>query len=51
MAEPQPQKNLKRVWIWILILICAAWIVYALTGKTSPPRTETGSDSGPVQQR
>jgi hypothetical protein len=51
MADPAPQRSLKRVWIWALALIIAVWIVYALTGGPSTPRTETGSDSVPAQQR
>jgi hypothetical protein len=51
MAEPAPQRSLSRVWIWALVLIVAIWIIYALTGGTSPPRTETGADSAPAQQR
>ena len=48
MAEPASQINMKRVFIWILILILATWIVYSLTSGTSTPRTET--DSPPAQQ-
>ena len=51
MAEPAAQRNLKRVWIWILILIVAAWVIYALTGGPSTPATETGADSAVEQQR
>jgi hypothetical protein len=51
MAEPAPQRSLKKVWIWALVLVVAAWIVYALMGGLSTPRTETGADSPPTQQR
>jgi flagellar basal body-associated protein FliL len=50
MAEPAPQRSLKRVWIMILVIIVIAWIVYAVTGGPSTPKTET-SDSAPTQQR
>lgn len=49
MAEPPQQLNMKRVFIWILILLVAVWIVYALTGGPSTPRTETGSDTAAQQ--
>ena len=32
MAQRDQQLNMKRVFVWILILIVAIWIVYALTG-------------------
>lgn len=51
MAEPAPQRSLNRVWILILVLIIVVWIIYALTGGTSTPKTETGSDTVPAQQR
>jgi hypothetical protein len=51
MAEPAPQRSLKRVWIMALVFIVVVWIIYALTGGTSTPKTETGSDSAPAQQR
>jgi hypothetical protein len=51
MAEPAPQRSLKKVWIWALVLVVAAWIVYAVTGGPSTPRSETGADSPPAQQR
>jgi flagellar basal body-associated protein FliL len=50
MAEPAPQRSLKRVWIMILVVIVIVWIVYAVTGGLSTPKTET-SDSVPTQQR
>jgi ABC-type transporter Mla subunit MlaD len=43
MAEPEAPRNLKRVWIGVLVLIVVAWIIYAATGGPSTPRTETGS--------
>ena len=49
MAEPAPQRSLKRVWIWILILVVVVWIVYALTGGTKTPPSPTSADA-PVQQ-
>jgi hypothetical protein len=45
MAEPESQRNLKRVWIWALILILALWIVYALSGGPSTPPGTTAADS------
>jgi hypothetical protein len=45
MAEPESQRNLKRVWIWALILIVVVWIIYALTGGPSPPSSQTAPDS------
>jgi hypothetical protein len=50
MADPAPQQSLKRVWIWILVLIIALWIVYALTGGTSTPKTGSVPDSASVKQ-
>jgi hypothetical protein len=51
MVEPAPQRSLKRVWILALVLIVIVWIVYAVTGGPSVPKTETGSDRAPAQQR
>jgi dipeptide/tripeptide permease len=51
MAEPASQRSLNRVWILVLVVIVLAWIIYALTGGTSPPKTTTGADSAPAQQR
>jgi hypothetical protein len=51
MVEPAPQRSLNRVWILILVLIIIVWIIYALTGGPSTPKTETGSDTLPTQQR
>jgi hypothetical protein len=48
MAEPGAPRNLKRVWIGVLILVVIAWIVYAISGGPSTPRAETGS--GPSTQ-
>jgi hypothetical protein len=48
MVEPEEPRNLKRVWIGVLILVVVAWIIYAITGGPSTPRTETGS--APVTQ-
>jgi hypothetical protein len=45
MAEPASQQNLKRVWLWILILVIAMWIVYALAGGPSTPASPTAADS------
>ena len=45
MAEPASQQNLKRVWIWALVLIIAVWIIYALMGGPSTPPSETTADS------
>ncbi len=41
MAEPAPERNMKRVFIWVLIIILAIWIVYALAGGPATPATET----------
>jgi hypothetical protein len=49
MAEPDQQVTLKRVFVWILILIVAIWIVYALTGGTSTPKA-SGEENPPAQQ-
>jgi hypothetical protein len=45
MAEPAPQRSLTKVWIWALVLILAAWAIYALTGGTSTPPSTTTADS------
>lgn len=50
MAEPDPQRSLKRVWIWILILILVVWIVYALTGGTKTPPSSTSAGTPASQQ-
>jgi hypothetical protein len=50
MADPAPERNLKRVWIWILILIVVVWIVYALTGGTKTPSTSTSGGAPASQQ-
>jgi hypothetical protein len=51
MAEPAPQRSLKKVWIGVLVVIVILWIVYALTGGPSTPTTETAPDSVPAQPR
>jgi hypothetical protein len=51
MAEPAPQRSLKKVWIWALVLVIAVWIIYALSGGPSTPSRETAADSAPAQQR
>jgi hypothetical protein len=43
MAEPAAPKNLKRVWIGVLLLVVLAWIIYAAKGGPSTPHSETGS--------
>ena len=50
MADPAPQRSLKRVWIWILILIIVVWIVYALTGGTKTPPSSTSAGAAATQQ-
>ena len=45
MAEPESQRNLKRVWIWALILILGVWIIYSLSGGLSTPSSQTAADS------
>jgi hypothetical protein len=47
MAEPSSQMNMKRVFIWILILTLAMYIVYSRTSGTS---TRPETDSPPAQQ-
>jgi hypothetical protein len=42
MVEPGAPRNLKRVWIGVLILVVVAWIIYAVSGGPSTPVTETG---------
>jgi hypothetical protein len=51
MAEPAPQRSMKRVWILALAVIIIVWIIYAVTGGPSTPPGTTGSDSVPTQQR
>lgn len=52
MADPAPQRSLKRISLWILLLIVAIWIVYALTGGPSTPSSETApNNAGDTQQR
>jgi hypothetical protein len=51
MAEPVSQRNLKRVWIWALVLIIAIWVIYALTGGPSTPSSETAADSAVEPRR
>jgi len=43
MTEPDSQ--LKRVWLWVLLLILAVWVVYVLRGGTSTPPSQTAADS------
>jgi hypothetical protein len=43
MAESEPTRNLKRVWIGLLIVVVVAWIIYAVSGGPKTPATETGS--------
>jgi hypothetical protein len=50
MTGPPPQRSLKGVWILVLAVIIIAWIVYAVAGGPSTPKTET-TDSVPAQQR
>ena len=51
MAQRDQQLNMKRVFVWILILVVAVWIVYALTGGTSTPKAAApASESPPAQQ-
>ena len=51
MAESAPQRSLTRVWIWVLLVVVAAWVVYALTGGPSTPPSETAADSAAVPSR
>jgi hypothetical protein len=39
-----------KLWILVLAVIVAIWIIYAATGGPSTPKAET-SDSVPAQQR
>jgi hypothetical protein len=50
VAEPAPQRSLKRVWILALVIIVAIWVIYALAGGPSTPSTET-TDSLAQPQR
>jgi hypothetical protein len=50
MAEPASQRSLKRVWIVVLVIIVAVWIIYALAGGPSTPASETAADSAVGQQ-
>jgi hypothetical protein len=43
MAEPAAPRNLRRVWIGVLVLVVLAWIIYAAKGGPSTPQSETGS--------
>jgi hypothetical protein len=45
MAEPAPQRSLKQVWIWALVLILLIWAIYALSGGPSTPPSSTAADS------
>jgi hypothetical protein len=45
MSDPAPQRSLRRVWIWALVLIVVVWIVYAVTGGTSTPSRPTTADA------
>ena len=45
MAEPAPQRSLKQVWIWILVLILVIWAIYALSGGPTTPPASVGADS------
>lgn len=51
MAEPAPQRSLKKVWILVLVIIVVVWVIYAVTGGPSTPRTETAPDTAPTQPR
>jgi len=51
MAEPASQRNLKRVWIWILVIVVAVWVIYALAGGPSTPASGTAADSAAEPQR
>jgi hypothetical protein len=46
MAEVGSPRNLKRVWIGVLVLVVVAWIIYAATGGPSTPQAETGATPG-----
>lgn len=45
MTDAGSQRSLTRVWIWILIVIVAAWIIYAVAGGPSTPPSQTAADS------
>jgi hypothetical protein len=51
VAEPAPQRSLKRVWILALVLIVAIWVIYALMGGPSTPPSPTAADSLAEPQR
>jgi hypothetical protein len=50
MADPAPQRSLTKVWILILAVIVIVWIIYAVTGGPSTPKTQT-TDSVPARQQ
>jgi hypothetical protein len=41
MAQPERQVTMKRVFIWLLILVLAIWIAYVLMGGFSRPQPST----------
>ncbi len=47
MTEPDSQ--LKRVWLWVLLLILAVWVVYVLRGGTSTPSSTAGDSAAQTQ--
>ncbi len=46
MANRAPPPSLQRYWVWALILIIVAWIVYAVAGGLSTPGPRVMADSG-----
>jgi hypothetical protein len=48
VAEPAPQRSLKRVWIWALVLIVVIWAIYALTGGPDTPYGD--NPANPVEE-
>jgi hypothetical protein len=49
MAEPAPQRSLKRVWIWVLVFIVVMWALYALLGGPSTPNVGPPVDEAAQQ--
>ena len=44
VAEPAPQRSLKRVWIWALVVVVVLFVVYVLTGGLETPYGDTPAD-------
>jgi hypothetical protein len=51
MADPNPTRSLRRVWIGVLAVVIIAWIIYAVTRGPSTPAASTGTPGAPAEQR